>query len=92
MGSSKSNGLVERSVRDVQGLIRTIRSALEHRWSLRIGITHPIWTWLVEYVGYLWTRFSVGKDGKTAYERCKGKKVKAMGMEFGEGALWKRRR
>ena len=35
VGSSKSNDLVERSVRDVQGMIRTIRSALEHRWGLK---------------------------------------------------------
>ena len=34
-------------------------------------------------------RLEVGKDGKTAYERCKGKKAKVLGFEFGE--KWKAR-
>ena len=34
----------------------------------------------------------VGKDGKTAYERSRGKEAKLQGFEFGEGVLWKRRR
>eukprot|EP00974_Lingulodinium_polyedra_P004404 411738-Lingulodinium_polyedra.AAC.1 len=33
----------------------------------------------------------VGHDGKTAYERCKGKSAKVQGVEFGEGVRWKRR-
>ena len=32
VGSSKSNGIVERSIQSVQGMIRTIRTAIEeHR-------------------------------------------------------------
>jgi hypothetical protein len=38
------------------------------------------------------SRAEVGADGKTGYERCKGKVAKLPGMEFGEGVLWKRRR
>ena len=29
-------------------------------------------------------RLEVGKDGKTAYERAKGKKATVVGIEFGE--------
>ena len=36
-------------------------------------------------------RFEVGHDRKTAYERCKGKKANNMGIEFGEGVLWRRK-
>ena len=74
VGSSKSNGMIERAVRDVQGMIRTIRSALEHRCGLKLGVAHPIWTWLAEYVGYLWTRFSVGKDGTRHTREQKARK------------------
>jgi hypothetical protein len=31
----------------------------------------------------------VAADGKTAYERCKGKKTEIIGLEFGEKVLWK---
>ena len=30
--SSKSNGLIERAVQTVQGMVRTMRSALEEKW------------------------------------------------------------
>ena len=31
-------------------------------------------------------------DGRTAYERLRGKEAKLPGFEFGEGVMWKRRR
>ena len=48
--------------------------------------------WLVEYSAFLLNRFEVGRDGKTAYERCKGKQAKSAGLEFGEAILWKTKR
>ena len=92
VGSSKSNGLAEKAVQDVQGMIRTMRSALEDKWGVKMSIDHPAWAWLVEYAAFLWTRFNVSKGGKTAYERLKGKRAKVHGIEFGEGVKWKRRR
>ena len=90
--SSKSNGFVERAVQSVQGVVRTLRSALESRWGVRLSVDHGIWTWITEYAGWLLTRFQVGSDGKTAYERVKGKPARVQGFEFGEGVLWKRKR
>ena len=46
----------------------------------------------MEYAAYLLTRAEVGADGKTAYERSRGKVAKLVGVEFAEGVLWKRRR
>ena len=40
-----------------------------------------------EYAAHLLNRLEVGKDGKTAYERCKGKAGSVVGLEFGEKAL-----
>ena len=34
-------------------------------------------------------RVEVPVVGKTAYERCKGKKAEVLGLEFGEKVLWK---
>ena len=34
-------------------------------------------------------RYLVRKDGKTAYERCEGKRSRMLGIEFGEQVLWK---
>ena len=89
--SSKSNGVIERGVQTIQGMVRTLRSAIEERWMVKLDPENALWTWLVEYSGWLVNRAEVGHDGRTPYERLKGKKARLPGMEFGEAVMWKRR-
>ena len=91
VGQSQSNGVVERAIGSVEGQLRVLRDALEGRLGVKLEVNHPVMTWLVEYAALALNRFEVGKDGRTAYERCKGKKAKTMGIEFGEAILWKRK-
>ena len=67
VGSSKSNGAVERAIQSVQGMIRTICSAIEETWEVKIDATHSVWPWIAEEAGFLLTCFDVGRDGRTAY-------------------------
>ena len=85
--SSESNGMAERYIQSVGGQVRSMKGALESRWGVTIEAKHPMIAWMVEYASYLLNRFEVGNDGKTAYERCKGKRAKVHGVEFGE-AVW----
>ena len=89
--SHASNGVVERAIQSVQGQVRVMKGALEERWGVKIGSKHAVIPWIVEYAAHLLNRFEVSHDGKTAYERYKGKFAKHMGIEFGEGVLWIRR-
>ena len=91
VASSKSNGSVERAILSVEQMVRALRSALGRRWKRRIPTRHPVMAWIVEYAGHLLNRFEVSRDGKTAYERCKGKRSKSIGVEFGEAVLWKKK-
>ena len=59
---------------------------------MKIDATHSMWPWIAEHAGFLLTRYEVGRDVKTAYERLKGKSAKVQGMAFAEGTLWKRKR
>ena len=88
---SQSNGIVERGIQSAEGMIRVMRSAIEERYGIVLNIDDAIWPWLIEYSSYVLNRQEVGKDGKTSYERCKGKRAKIEGFEFGEGVLWKHR-
>jgi hypothetical protein len=45
----------------------------------------------MEHAAYLLNRFEVGHDGRTAFERCKGKQAKVPEVEFGESLLWRRK-
>ena len=85
--SSKSNGVIERGVQTIQGMVVTLRSAIEERWMVKLDPENALWTWLVEYAGWLVNRAEVGHDGPTPYERLKGKKARLPGMEFGRGDL-----
>ena len=75
----------------MEGQVRVARSALEARLKARLSHDHAVLTWLIEYVSLLLNRYEVGKDGRTAYERDKGKKSKLMGLEFGESVMWRRK-
>ena len=80
VGSSASNGVAERAIQSVQQQVRVLKLALEDKWNMKIPHTHSV----VPYSAILLNRFEVGHDGKTAYERLKGKKAKVLGIAFGE--------
>ena len=83
-GQSKSNGFIENANRFVAGQVRTLRSALQYKLQQPIDRNHIIMTWLVKYAATLITLFHVGKDGKTAYQRRKGKTTHPLLVEFAE--------
>ena len=75
----RSNGVVERSVQSVEGPIRTLMSACQERTGTRIKLEEKIVIFMAEYAAYLINRLEVGKDSKTAYERCRGKTSNSLG-------------
>ena len=75
VGESQSNGLVERAIQDVQAQTRTIKMALEWRYGgEKIKEEHPILPWLIRYSAMLINITRKGEDGRTAYERRRGKR------------------
>ena len=89
-GASQSNGIIERAVQSVVGQLRVMKDALETKWESVIPDRHPVMSWMTEYASVLLNRCEVGKDGKTAYERMKGKRATVLGIEFGEQVHMKR--
>ena len=90
--SSGSNGIVERCVQGIEGHLRVILLEFESRVGEEVDAKEPIVTFMPEYAAYLLNRLEVGKDGKTAYERIKGKVGSVVGVEFGEKVLWKKKK
>ena len=82
---------MERAVQTIEGQIRVMKLALEERIGQEIDAGANVVTFLAEYAGYLLNRLEVGQDGKTAYERTKGKAASVLGIEFGEKLLWKKK-
>ena len=55
-----------------------LKSALEKRWGIKIPHRHSVISWVVAYAAFFLNRCEVGQDGKTAYERLKGKRAERL--------------
>ena len=88
----KSNGAVERSVRTLKEQVRTMKSDLEDRVGRKLtegeGEDRNLLCWMIEHAGCLLRRFKIGSDGRTAYERIKGRKSNRSMVPFGECLWW----
>jgi hypothetical protein len=91
VGESSSNGGIEGAVKIFKGVLRVHLAALERKIGARFPSNHPAVTWLVEHVGDVITKYMIGVDGKTAYERLFGRPVREEGLEFGESLHWRHR-
>ena len=74
MGGSQANGDVERAIQTVQGQVRTMKSALDGRYKTELGENHVIIPWLVSYASSVMNKFTTDIGGKTAHERCRGRR------------------
>ena len=88
-GQSRSNGFIENANKFVAGKIRTLRSALHTNLNHVINRDHPIITWLVRYAATLISVYHIGKDGKTAYQRRKGKVLNIPIVDFAEKVMYR---
>ena len=75
VGDSQSNGFVERTVRSFEELLRTHKLVLDQRMKTTVKLSSAAGAWLVEYVADVYIKCHVGPDGKTPFERIKGKGI-----------------
>ena len=92
VGESQSNGVAERAVQSVEDVLRTLKLGVEKRLDAKLPCQHPAMQWLVAHAADIVTKFQIGHDGRTAYERLKGKPCREDVVEFGECVLYKSNR
>ena len=83
-GCSASDGVVEAAVQEMEGIIRALLIAVEEYLGVEVDARERLIAFIPEYAAYLINRLRKGEDGKTAYERVKGKRPSVLGIEFGE--------
>ena len=84
----QANGTVERCVWDIAGTARTVKCQVEHDYDVKLETDHNVLPWLIKYAGVLVTLFCVGSDGRTAYERSRGKPWKRALPKFAETIMY----
>jgi hypothetical protein len=89
VGDSKGNGLAERAVQQVEEMVRVHKLAVETRIKEKLPVNHPMMGWLVEHAADVLNRYSVGQDGRTPYQRLKGRKFMGNMLEFGSPVMFR---
>ena len=79
---SKSNGRAENTVKRLESQARTLKIATELAVGKRLSVVAPIFEWLVQHAADVLTKCSVGQDGRTPYERLKGKRYHGLMVPF----------
>ena len=69
--------------------MRVLRAGLQARLEHVLKGSHLVITWLVQHAADCLSKYQVGEDGKTAYERLKGKAFSRPSVEFGEKVHYK---
>ena len=88
-GESQSNGAIEEAGKTVREFARLFKDVIETNVKRRIDANDPIMLWLVRWAAVVAYRYLVGKDGRTAYERKRGRRCKMPLAIFGEKVLYK---
>ncbi|CAE7207180.1 RE2 [Symbiodinium natans] len=73
-GDHKANGAAERAVLEL---------------SNQVTEDSLVFPWMVRHAGWLCTRYGIKHDGRTAYERLRGRTYKGEVVEFGEVVLFR---
>ena len=68
MRESKSNGAMERAIRTWQGLLRTLKCAVERHTGGPLPILHTIVEWIALWACALFYKFRKNRYGKTPYQ------------------------
>ena len=89
VAESSSNGGAENAIRHLQGQFRTLKAQLETKLGDTIPISHPLWTWLIEWAALSINRYHIGRDKLTAYQRVHHKECRKPIAAFGETVLYR---
>ena len=75
VGESPSVGSANVHISILQGQIRTLRDAVETEYGKRMhGGGNAAIPWMVQHAAGILNRYRLGADGKTAYQRVKGRR------------------
>ena len=84
-GESQSNRTIEEAGKTVREFVRVLREHVQDKAEVELGASD----WMVRWAAMMVSRFLVGKDGLTAYERRRGRKCRIPVVAFGKKVWYK---
>ena len=68
-GECQRKSLIESAVNSIEGLVRTLKYALEERIQTELDPHSAASAWLVEHTAEILTKYKVGVDGMTSFQQ-----------------------
>ena len=66
---------MERAIQETGNMIKTYKAAVMHNLKYdKLKLSHPLVPWMIKHAVAQVTRFQVISDGRTSYEKIKGRK------------------
>ena len=81
--------MVEEAGKTVREFTGVLKEQTEDKLGIKISSEDVITPWMVRWAAMICSRYLVGKDGRTAYERRRGRKCNLVVVPFGE-VVWHR--
>ena len=73
----------------MEGMLRTMKNSMTGRLGKELDSNHVVLQWLVRWIGGCWSRYAVGEDGRTGWERLYRRRCTAVIAEFGESVHYR---
>ena len=83
-GDSQAHASAEDNGRRMRSLIKVYLDQLEERAKVKLQSTDAILLWPIRWVAMAYSRYKLGADGETPYERQKGRTCVLEVVPFGE--------
>ena len=88
-GESQSNGAIEEAGKTVREYVRVLKEQVEQCANIELEAASALTAWMVRWAAMLYSRYAVGRDGLTPFERRRGRKCRVPVVKFGE-KVWYR--
>ena len=88
VGECACNGRAENAIRRLQEKIRALRNQVECGIRDKVPDNSPIMAWLVRWVAEVLSKYSVGDDNKSPYQRIRKEDCVVPLVPFGESVMY----
>ena len=73
-GESQSNGAIEEAGKTIREYVRVLKDQIETNAKIKLSESDNVVQWMVRWSAMMWSRYAVGRDSRTAYERRRGRR------------------
>ena len=83
-GQKAENGLIEAAGKDTRELFCSFLTQVEEGTKESLPLDNNLVPWMIRWAAICYSRYAIGRDGRTAFERIRGRSCRAVVVPIGE--------